>query len=644
MSRSSLDAVSLVYERDPRVLTILGPGGTGKTRFAVELARLLAEEADGGTVFLALAPVRDAELILTMLGDRLGAAEPDAKTIAARVGERRTHVVCDNVEHLLPAAAHTLAELVAQVPTLRLLTTSREALRIQSEAEFDLPPLVRDEAVAFFCERAGAVAADFQATEIVAELCERLDRLPLALELAAARTKLLAPEQLLERLGDRLDSLKGARDAEARHATLRTTIAWSYDLLDTHEQRLFTRLSVFRGGCTLETAEAVSDADLDILASLLDKSLLRRRTGRLGEQRYWMLETIREFARDRFEDSGEAEDVRRRHAERMLEIVRSAHLRSEDVVAGEPQIERVLAELDDVRQALEWALAADNVLAAELFTRLETLLVTTAPPERLRWADALLANSASLPPELRARLLRTCGSVSAVSGEPELGEERCEQALALFRELGDDYNAVELKARVVAHWSRREDPHEVRRLVAEVRLLDASVQHPHVEPQMLSTLAEAAKRDNNLEEARALYRQSIEAAAATGFFIWELWQLTALFDLELVGGTTDAAAAAGRRALLLARQHRDEQVTLGTLTGLAVVAAQRSDLDSAGRLWGFVLEEIPRGAVRRPEALYELAAPIADLTDERFVAAVEVGRSSTIEETVAIALGAPEPS
>ena len=633
-----------MYERDPRVLTILGPGGTGKTRFAIELARLLADEADGGTVFVPLAPLRDPQLVLPAIADRLGSADPDPTAIAARVGERRTHVVCDNVEHLLPGAARPLAQLAASVPALRLFATSREALRIQGEAELDLPPLLQSEAVALFCERAQAVRPDVEPSGAVTDLCERLDRLPLALELAAARTKLLTPEVLLERLGNRLDVLKGTRDADDRHATLRATIAWSHDLLDEDEQRLFARLSVFRGGCTLETAGVVCDAELDTLASLLDKSLLRRRTGGLGEERYWMLETIREFARGQLEDSGEAEQVPRRHAERMLEILRSAHLRSEDVGDGEQQMDRVLAELDDVRRALDWALATDIVLGAELFTRLEALLVTTAPPERLQWANALLAHEASLPPELRARLLRTSGAVLIMSGELELGEERCEQALALFRKLGDDYNAVELQARAVVYSAHRKDPDEVRRLVSEVRLLDASVRHPHVEPQMLSTLAELAARENDLEEARALYRQSIDAAVATGFLNWELWELTELFELELVGGTTEAAGAVGRRALLLARQLQDPRLTLRTLTGLAVVAARQGDLDEAGRLWGLVLEELPRVAFRRPELLYELAGPIADLSDESFLAAVEAGRSSTVEEAVALALGELEPS
>ena len=171
---------------------------------------------------------------------------------------------------------------------------------------------------------------DVTRTDAVVQLCERLDGLPLALELAAARTKLLAPEALLDRLADRLDALKGTRDAEERHMTLRATIAWSYDLLDEDEQELFASLGVFRGGCTLETAELVCDADLDPLASLLDKSLLRRRTGRLGEERYWMLETIREFALERLRESGREDDLGRRHAERMLQIARDSHLGAGD--------------------------------------------------------------------------------------------------------------------------------------------------------------------------------------------------------------------------------------------------------------------------------------------------------------------------
>ena len=245
--------------------------------------------------------------MLSTIGERLGAPSGAISAIASRVGQKRTHVVVDNIEHLLPDAARPLAELAQAIPAMRLFVTSREALRVTGEHELDLPPLADDDAVALFLERARAVGADIEATKTVHRLCERLDRLPLALELAAARTKLLSPDALYARLGESLDLLKGTRDADERHATLRATIAWSYDLLSEHEQALFRRLSVFRGGCTLDSAEEVCDADLDTLASLLDKSLVRKRTGTLGEARFWMLETIKEFARERLAESGDHE-------------------------------------------------------------------------------------------------------------------------------------------------------------------------------------------------------------------------------------------------------------------------------------------------------------------------------------------------
>ena len=208
------------------------------------------------------------------------------------------------------------------------MATSREPLRIAGESEFDLPPMDESDAVALFIERAQAVRADVGDSPAVHELIRRLDGLPLAIELAAARVKLLGPEQLLERIAQRLDLLKGGRDADERHATLRATIAWSYDLLDDDEQQLFARLAVFRGGCTLDAAEAVCDADLDTLASLLDKSLVRRRTDANGDERFWMLETIREFARERLEASGEEDALRQLQTDWLLELADRAGTRA----------------------------------------------------------------------------------------------------------------------------------------------------------------------------------------------------------------------------------------------------------------------------------------------------------------------------
>ena len=339
--RELYDAVSLVLTEAPRILTVLGPGGTGKTRFSIELSRLLAEDADGGTVFVPLAALRDPALVLPAIADALGADDASADGIAARVGERRTHLLLDNIEQLLPAVAAEVASLVARASSLRLLVTSREALNVAAEMRFDLPPLVLEEAVTFFVERAQRVNAGVEPTHDVTMLCERLDRLPLALELAAARTRLLQPQAILARLEDRLD-LPAQRDADPRHATLRATIAWSHDLLSPDERNLFASFAIFHGGCTLEAAEEVCGADLDTLASLIDKSLVRRRADASGSDRYWMLETIREFAAARLDELHDETlaALRRRHARRMLAIARSANLqeraRADDAASGDP--------------------------------------------------------------------------------------------------------------------------------------------------------------------------------------------------------------------------------------------------------------------------------------------------------------------
>ncbi|MCY7303259.1 MAG: adenylate/guanylate cyclase domain-containing protein, partial [Thermoleophilia bacterium] len=347
------EAATLWLERDPRALTIIGPGGTGKTRFSIELGRFLAEEADGGTVFVPLAPVRDPALVVPLIAGALGASGDSPTAIATRVGDRRTHVVLDNLEQLLPSAARPLADLLAAAPALRLITTSREPVRIAGESEYDLAPMGELDAVSLFLERAQAVRSDIADSPAVHELILRLDGLPLAIELAAARVKLLGPEQLLDRIAQRLDLLKGGRDVDERHATLRATIAWSYDLLTEEEQQLFARLAVFRGGCTLDAAEAVCEADLDTLASLLDKSLVRRRTDADGEERFWMLETIREFARERLDSTDEEDALRRKQADRMLELSERAGTRA---IVDRPRswnFDLVAPEIDNVRAVLE---------------------------------------------------------------------------------------------------------------------------------------------------------------------------------------------------------------------------------------------------------------------------------------------------
>ena len=628
------EAVSLVYEREPRVLTIVGPGGTGKTRFAIELARLLGDDADGGTVFVPLAPLREPEFVLPTLADRLGASSPEPAAIAARIGERRTHVVCDNLEQLLPGAARPLAELAAAAPALRLIATSREPLRVQGEAELDLPPLVRDEAVELFCERARAVRPDVTGTTAVAELCDRLDRLPLAIELAAARTKLLSPEALLDRLGDRLDALKGSRDAEERHMTLRATIAWSYDLLDEVEQELFASLGVFRGGCTLETAELVCDADLDPLASLLDKSLLRRRTGRLGEERYWMLGTIREFALERLGETGREDDLRRRHAERMLEIARDSHLGAGDT---EGNIELALAERDDLRAAMDWAEANDPSFGLELAVDLMNFWNVGGPAEGLGRIQRLLDSAGAIPTELRAKALRACAAAADLAGRDELAMQASEQSLDLYTQLGDDEGVAMLEHMMaVAAW-RREDWDRMRELTEHALDL-ARNRFTFLEITGHWLSGQLALHDGDMDGAVDFTRRSAEMARAEGWAWWESGQRHELLTLGLLRGDLDEAEREGLVALAMERTQENRLWALYTLAGLAQAALARGDLERAGLLWG-AAEEEGESLPRWPDERARRIGALVDEVREPVVEARERGRALDLWEAAAIALG-----
>jgi predicted ATPase/class 3 adenylate cyclase len=631
--RELFDAVSLVLERDPRVLTIVGPGGTGKTRFAIELARLLAEEADGGTVFVPLAPLRDPELVVAGVADRLGAAPATAAAVAARVGERRTHAVVDNVEHLLPAVTRPLSELVASAPALRLLATSREPLRIQGEYEFDLAPLVDHEAVAFFVERARAVRPELEPTNAVHELCQRLDRLPLALELAAARTKLLAPEALLERLAGRLDLLRGTRDADERHATLRATIAWSHDLLDEDESRLFRRLAVFRGGCTLDSAEEVCDANLDTLASLLDKSLVRRRIGRLGEERYWMLETIREFAAERLEESGEAAGLHRRHAQRMLAIAEASHISEDD---DEPfDWPLALAEREDVRAALDWAAGADPFLALEVICAFEDFWGPHAPAEGIRRIEDLLARDIDIPPGLRARALRNLAGAAHQTREFHVADPAYEESLRLFTELDDRRGMASVRTRLAYRAAARGELEHARGLVEESQR-DASGRFPLIEAQNAILHTHVALAEDRLDEAQTAVDRSAMHVAAINWGWWEALILTLRADIALRRGEPEDAR---RHTLAALEINLDEEhaapTLLNTIIRAARVALAREDLELAGVLWGaaspHVVETIAMQTAR-------WASELRSETRPEFVAAVSGGLELDLRDAAELAL------
>jgi predicted ATPase len=352
-------SVLLALTEQHRVVTITGPGGVGKTRVLAELGRQLAPEFLDGVAFVPMAEVTRPEDFLSALADVLDVKEAEGRNlgegVVSLIGDRRALLLLDNLEQIVEAAPE-LAGLVESCPELRVVASSRTPLRIAAEREYQLSPLTTDSAVALFAARAKRTRDSFELTPentgLVEAVCRRLDGLPLALELAAARLRILSPEALLERLDHALDVLvSGARDSVERQQTLRATIDWSHSLLDEHEQRLFRRLAVFSGGCTFEDAEAVCEAGLDELESLVDKALLTV-NGRLE-----MLETIREFARERLAAAGEAEEVAARHAWHYAEVGRGIR----DGIEGTAQlasVERGIAEEDNLQAALDTLLAA----------------------------------------------------------------------------------------------------------------------------------------------------------------------------------------------------------------------------------------------------------------------------------------------
>jgi predicted ATPase len=400
-------------EQGARLLTLTGPGGSGKTRLALEAASSLVPSYKTGVFWVGLASLRDPALVTETIAQTLGAKDG----LAAHIGERELLLLLDNLEQVIESAPK-LSSLLRACSNLTLLVTSRELLRVQGEVEYPVPPLAEPEAVALFCER-----SQLEPSDEVAELCARLDSLPLAVELAAARTKALSPAQILERLSGRLDLLKGGRDADPRQWTLRTTIEWSFDLLSSEEQQLFARLSVFAGSCTLEAAEAVCDADLDTLQSLVEKSLLRFDSGR-----YWMLETIREYAAEQLDESG-SDAMRARHRAYVVALAESSAPLLHDEREAE-ESKRLELEHANIRAAVADALAREPDDAARILGAVYLFLISRALAESREWAEATLAMRDHLSTSALAEALAGAGEIARFAGDLDRATELKEELVA----------------------------------------------------------------------------------------------------------------------------------------------------------------------------------------------------------------------
>jgi predicted ATPase/class 3 adenylate cyclase len=448
-----LQEVVALLEGGPRLLTLTGAAGTGKTRLALQAAAEASDRYPDGVYWVPLAALREPRLVLEAAAESFGTKEP----VTERIGDRRLLLLLDNFEHLIDASAD-LAGLIAACPNLQLLVTSREVLRVPGEQVYPVSPLHAQDAVEFFTARARATDPRFEPSPIVQQLCAQLDNLPLALELAATRVGVLSPEQLLTRLSKRLDLLKAGRGVDPRQQTLWATIEWSYDLLDPNEQRLFECLSVFDGGCTLEAAEEVCDAEIDELQSLIDKSLVSRQANRFA-----MLETVREFAAEQLRRRGDSDLLADRHADYFIRLTDAAAQGAPD---EDPERGRALyPELSNIRGALNWLVASgDTQRELRLATRGYWCLWTRASQREIYgWLTSALERSALGDAHLRTQALGAAALAASNLGDAEAGRAYANQALTLARGQ-EDKRQIE--------WALRVSSFDEPDLVERRRLLD----------------------------------------------------------------------------------------------------------------------------------------------------------------------------
>jgi predicted ATPase len=506
-----------------RLLTLTGPGGTGKTRLALQAAAETSDRYPDGVFWVPLAPLRDPRLVLEQAAQAVGARNG----LADHVADKRLLLLLDNFEHLIEAATD-LAELTASCPNVQVIVTSRELLRLPGEQAYPVPPLDSGDGAQFFLVRAREAEPDFEPDEAVPELCARLEQLPLALELAAARVRLLSPAQLLERLSGRLDLLKAGRGVDPRQQTLRATIEWSHDLLDARERRLFARLAVFSGGCTLEAAEEICAADLDTLQSLVDKSLVRVREGK----RFWMLETIREYAVEQLQASGEADELRTRHAEYFLALAEEAEPHIHDYEAR--WLDRVGQEMPNLRVAL------DHFEASARHQELLRLAAAFSPlwgirgsmnEGRRRLESALAADDRSTP--ARAKALTSAADMALGQGDDERVDLLAGEALRLHRAHGNEWMAVESMLLMAHAAADRGDFERARSLAEEAAERTQSEPNSTQAIHAVWQLGWAHIGLGERERGRELYEETLRRARAAGSVNMQSMGLSGLSQLAI---------------------------------------------------------------------------------------------------------------
>jgi predicted ATPase/class 3 adenylate cyclase/Tfp pilus assembly protein PilF len=682
-----------------RLLTLTGVGGTGKTRLSLQVAtEVMAEYADG-VWLMELAPLADPALVphavATVLSVREEPGQPLMQTLVRHLKAKHLLLMLDNCEHLLAACAQLADTILKQCPDVTILASSREGLAIAGESLYRvpslslpepdhrspgdpdlLPALAQSEAVQLFVDRAAAVRPGFALSRsnalAVVEICCRLDGIPLALELAAARVRALSVEQIASGMGDLFRLLTGgSRTALPRQQTLRAAIDWSYDLLSEPERMLLLRLSVFAGGWNLEAAEAVcsdggvgSDLSeicnpgcplptawvpgaiirneelLDLLTSLVDKSLVQHEE-RKGEARYRLLETVRQYGRDRLVEGGEAGTVRRRHLEWCRELAQRS-----DVLGPDQRecLERLDSELDNIRTGLEMALASEPIAALELAGGLGRFWSVRHWTEGRAFLERALLAASGAPDEARAEALAWAGRLKWQQGDYEAAKAVLRSSLELYRRLGDLGGvAFSLNNLGNVAWGLGEYG-AARALHTECLSIWREVAPDKSGTAVsLNNLGTDALAQQDYEAARAAFEESLALSRQQGSQFEAAWALEGLGNLACAEEQYGTAQAWFADSLAVAREIGDKGRVAGCLAGLAQVAAAAGDAERAARLFGAA--EALRQAIGAPihpaeSALYEGSIEVirSRLGRQAFEAAWAEGRAMPPEEAMAMAL------